>query len=140
MGRELFFFLTPSNIKESGISASRDLLKVLICPLCFTFLFIPSPSLHSIFKAGCFSVYHNHAKIFLRWRERSHLLPFSPWGLPFSHIHSYHFKQHILGLFLPGMMISWHNTPGMERGVFILGDCGLERSAVHLFAIERTHQ
>lgn len=72
-------------------------VKVLICPLCFTFPLISSSLLNGIFMAGCISwfITINHAEEEDYCAGGTELSPpLLPPGLPFSYVHSYHFEHY----------------------------------------------
>lgn len=72
----------------------RGPVKVLICPFCFPFPLISSPSLNGVFMAGCISwfITINHAEEEDYCAGGTELSPpFLPQGLPFSQVHSYPF-------------------------------------------------
>lgn len=116
-GKFFFLFSIPLNMKKSVSYLGP--VKSFNLPSLLHFHFHSFSFTTQHFQGWLhFSVYHT--KIFVL-EEQSHLLPFCPRGFPFQIPTPTAWnavKQHSLGLFLPGITISWQNTPGMERAVY----------------------
>lgn len=99
--------IAPLAMKDSV--SSWGPVKVFICPLCFTFPLISSPSLNSIFMGGCISwfITVNHAEEDYCAGGAEFSPPLLPPGLPFPHMHLYHFEHY--KPIQPRVIAAWHD-------------------------------